>query len=564
MGPTPDNPPPDKRTFVGIHDACEQFELLLQQGQSPKLENYLGQVGVDSRKRLFQELLMVECEFFQEQGQPPSYRLYRRRFPDYKSLVKLVFEQLDLLDLPGSSSAILRPPSAASPAPSALPTDLTQYDLPPQKPGAKPDDPTRLSGTPLVNPSVNISDFSASIIQWGIISADDMQQLLNSLPPQEQTPEIVVKHLVRNDNITPFQAQELLGRRGNRLVLGPYRLLDVLGEGGMGAVYKAYDTVNRRLVAVKILTYSPTHNQELILRFQREIKAAKRLRHPNIVSIEDSGEFEGTYYLVMEYLPGIDLDRLVKRKGPLTPSQAIHFIQQAAAGLDYAHRSGVIHRDIKPANLILSQDGLLKILDLGLAVVEHGESSLYNQHERLTQTGQILGTTSYMAPEQAMNIKEVDQRVDIYSLGCTLYFLLNGRPPYKGDTDLATLCDHQDKPIPPLSLTNPVPPWLDLVFRRMLAKQKEHRYSSMEALLQDINQQGLSASQSTLHGPPVPVAYPVPQQFNPFQDQDQVQDEEEDDENSYVFIIGVGLSIGLGALILLTVLVTLSDYFSAS
>lgn len=257
-------------------------------------------------------------------------------------------------------------------------------------------------------------------------------------------------------------------------VLGEYTVLEQIGAGGMGQVFKAVHRRMERTVAIKVLPKESLSSPDAVQRFQREVRAAAKLSHPNIVHAYDAGEQGGTPFLVMEYVPGTDLLRHVQKHGPLPVNRAIDYILQAAHGLEYAHGKGVIHRDIKPSNLLLSNDATVKILDMGLARLHNGKEGDYS-----TQTGAVMGTIDFMAPEQADDSKLADRRSDIYSLGCTLYFLLTGKPIY-GGSSIQKVMAHREKPIPSLP---EVPEALQAVFRRMVAKKPEDRYQSMKEVV---------------------------------------------------------------------------------
>jgi serine/threonine protein kinase len=286
-------------------------------------------------------------------------------------------------------------------------------------------------------------------------------------------------------------ADETLGEHGTLTAeekdryrtLGEYDLLEELGGGGMGRVFRAVHRKMNRTVAVKLLPQSLVQSPESLERFQREIQALARLSHPNIVAVHDAGMADGTHYYVMDMVDGEDLARVVREHGPMPVEQAINCILQAARGLEYAHAQGIVHRDIKPSNLILDGNGTVKILDLGIARLTPTAESA----DDLTKTGCVLGTVDYMAPEQAINTRLADHRADIYSLGCTLWFLLTAEPIFGGDTVMERIVAHREHAVPSLKKACPaVPMWLDGVFRKMVAKKPEDRYQSVTALISDL------------------------------------------------------------------------------
>ena len=234
---------------------------------------------------------------------------------------------------------------------------------------------------------------------------------------------------------------------------GEYDLLEKLGEGGMGVVYKAQHRRMKRFVAVKMIARKATGSPDAVKRFNREVEAVAKLNHPNIVQAYDASEHDGIHYLVMEYIEGKDLAAIVKDRGPMTVHVAVECILQTARGLQYAHDKGIVHRDIKPSNLLVDKDGTMKILDMGLArIAGLGDNS---DQDRLTGSCEVMGTCDYMAPEQAMDTHHADARADIYSLGCTLYRLLTGQVPYKGETLMQILMAHRESPIPSLCKDRP-------------------------------------------------------------------------------------------------------------
>jgi serine/threonine protein kinase/CheY-like chemotaxis protein len=263
--------------------------------------------------------------------------------------------------------------------------------------------------------------------------------------------------------------------------VGNYDVLDRLGAGGMGTVFKARHRRMKRIVALKILPQSLARNPTFVQRFQREVETIARLVHPNIVMAYDADEDKAGPFLAMEYVEGQDLASFVRQRGSLPIATAVNFTLQAARGLEYAHSQGIIHRDIKPANLLCDAAGTVKVTDLGLARLSSlASDAAATAADGITQAGGILGTADYMPPEQAVDAAGIDHRADIYSLGATLYYLLTGRAPYKGQTVMATLLQHREAPIPPLIAARAdVPAALDAIYRRMLAKAPAERFQTM-------------------------------------------------------------------------------------
>jgi serine/threonine protein kinase/anti-sigma factor RsiW len=261
--------------------------------------------------------------------------------------------------------------------------------------------------------------------------------------------------------------------------LGEYQLLAKLGSGGMGTVYKARHTRLEKTVALKVLAKGSLVDAEAIARFDREMKAVGQLNHPNIVQAHDAREIAGTRFLVMEYVDGLNLAQLVDACGPLPVADACELIRQTALGLDHAHQHGLVHRDIKPSNLMLDPQGQVKILDLGLALFQPGQLA---GAERITASGQTMGTIDYMAPEQALASRNVDIRADLYSLGCTLYKLLSGHAPFSGPKyqDVVNkLAAHAREPVRPIRKVRPdVPVELAAVLDRLLAKDPAGRFAT--------------------------------------------------------------------------------------
>jgi serine/threonine protein kinase len=281
--------------------------------------------------------------------------------------------------------------------------------------------------------------------------------------------------------------------------LGQYDLLEKLGEGGMGEVYRARHRLMQRVAAVKIIHKRHLDRPETLGRFQREIRTLAQLDHPNIVRADYADADGERHFLVMEYVAGRDLARLVREGGPLPVAEACACIRQAALGLEHAHEHGLVHRDIKPSNLILSATGTVKVLDLGLARCRDETA------DDITPTGQVMGTFDYMAPEQADNPSDADIRADLYSLGCTLFFLLTGQPPFGGkeyDTPTKKLKAHALAAPPRVTQLRPdLPKALAAIIDRLLAKRPADRYATPRALAEAlepyVDAQGLVARSTT-------------------------------------------------------------------
>ena len=339
-----------------------------------------------------------------------------------------------------------------------------------------------LSAHALVPTSLTLEQFTASIAASRVITAEEMERF-DATDAQD-----LAAQLLRKRVLTKYQTKLIAEGKTDRLVLGNYVILDKIGAGGMGQVFKARHRRMDRVVALKVLPKEAVNSSTAVDRFHQEVKAAAKLEHPNIVTAFDADESDGTHFLVMQFVEGQDLASLVRSRGAMPIKRAVDCIIQAAKGLEYAHGVGIVHRDIKPANLLLDNKGNVKILDMGLARLEaNGGSGSAVTQAQLTQDGAVMGTVDFMSPEQAMDTRHADARSDIYSLGCTLFYLLTGKPVFGGRTLLAKMMAHKEADIPVLhEARDNVPAELSAVFTRMLAKEPDSRYQTAAALLVDL------------------------------------------------------------------------------
>jgi serine/threonine protein kinase len=307
-----------------------------------------------------------------------------------------------------------------------------------------------------------------------ILPADRLDDLARLPEAQDADARALAKVVLKRGWLTRYQINQIHAGRGKELIIGSYLLLDRLGEGGMGQVFKAQHRHMGRTVALKLMRQEKLGSPEAVARFYQEVQAAARLTHPNIVIAFDAGMAGDVHFLTMEYIDGIDLLRLVRERGRLPVAQACDFIHQAALGLVHAQEQGMVHRDIKPSNLLVTRGTppVVKILDMGLARLGGG----FENSRNLTRMGQVLGTPDYLAPEQALDARSVDIRADIYSLGCTLFFLLTGRTPFRAEALAELLMKHQMDPAPLLRTELPdAPPALESLLAQMMAKSPDDR-----------------------------------------------------------------------------------------
>jgi serine/threonine protein kinase len=362
---------------------------------------------------------------------------------------------------------------------------------------------------------------SETMVSPGITRASVGRSLVfgETPPPEEKTsPVAVVDALSSNDSVVEYPKTSFANYSGtsshksggnssqnpkpendhlNTQIPG-YAIERELGRGGMGSVYLARQLSLDRPVALKIMSKRWATDPVFVARFTREAYAAAQLSHPNIVQIHDIGEVEGTRFFSMEYVRGRSLADFVRNQGKLDPETAVGYILQAARGLKHAHDRGMIHRDVKPDNLLLDEHGLVKVADLGLVKTPatlprddelsgNSGGGLSNLPHNVTGARIALGTPAYMSPEQCRDAAAVDQRADIYSLGCTLYVLVTGRPPFNGKTDVELMTKHvYDELVPPEQIVARVPKEISTVIQRMMAKNPDDRFQSMNEVIRTL------------------------------------------------------------------------------
>jgi len=516
------------KTGQDLADIMARFESAWRSGLPPPIEDFLPAArraasAMDQGQReLLEQLVKIDLEFRWRQGVPAGYtsalperpRLehYVARFaalapPDrlpedligQEYLVRHLFG-----DRPAHQEYADRFPRHGAKLQQAIcriDTELKSEFSHLGKPVLPPHPPLQDRHVPLAEPCqpmVSIGELLDFLRQTPLLKLDQLNELMREhLQGRVVDAHTAGEHLLKRGWLTPYQLEQILGGRGKNLLSGSYLLLDPIGEGATGRVFKARHVQMQRLVALKIIRPEVVTDPEVVTRFYREVQVISQLGHPNVVHAYDAGPVGATHFLAMEYVDGIDLNRLVKQSGPLPVGTACDYIRQAAIGLQHAHQRGLVHRDIKPSNLLLVQAeashsfGLVKILDLGLARLQRnwaGEATLSlsftNATGSITPVGSVMmGTPDYLAPEQAVDFHAADIRADIYSLGCTFWYLLTGQPPFPGGTLALKLLSHQQREPSGLEQLRPdLPPSVTSVLKQMLAKRPEDRLQTPAAV----------------------------------------------------------------------------------
>jgi serine/threonine-protein kinase len=332
-----------------------------------------------------------------------------------------------------------------------------------------------------------VPEFLDLLDRTKILRPEQFEEVINDLQVGYSDLRALAGELIRRKWLTPYQVNQLARGHYDDLVLGSYLLVKRLGRGGMGQVFKAKHVFMNRFVALKIIREDKLSSEDMVSRFRREIQAAAQLVHPNIVRAYDAGQAGARFFLVMEYIKGPTLADLIDQHGRLGKAQTCDYIRQVAGGLQHAYERGVIHRDIKPSNLLLdAEQNVVKILDVGLARFLDRDV-LASADTELTRKGMTLGSKDYMAPEQITDARTADVRADLYSLGCTFYHLLTGRPPFPDTSGVGLMVKHlNEEPVPIDELRPKVPGKVIAVVRKLMAKRPEDRYQTPKELLADM------------------------------------------------------------------------------
>ncbi len=329
--------------------------------------------------------------------------------------------------------------------------------------------------------AVSLQQFREQVATLGLASAAELDKFCVKLADLdgEKQAEQLARALVHKKKLTAFQAQQIYAGKGKALLLGNYLVLDKLGQGGMGTVYKAqHKTLSSRVVALKTLSPELAKKPNFVERFLREAQSMDKLKHPNVVDVMDVDEANGVYFIALEFIDGKSMeDWIGELNEPLSLGDALKIVLDCANALKHAHEVNIIHRDIKPDNILITKDGIVKVADFGLAKATDEED------QSVTQTGAGLGTPLYMAPEQARNAKYVDHRTDIYALGCTFYYMLMGKHAFKGDSVVEIITKKEKGEYKPVRGHRAE---VDLVIGKMIDAKPDRRHKDYDVLIKEL------------------------------------------------------------------------------
>ena len=319
-------------------------------------------------------------------------------------------------------------------------------------------------------------------------------------------PISLAERLVEDEVLTVYQARRFLKNKPHGLLVGRYIILDRIGSGSMGRVYKAHHQMMDRIVALKIIAPEIASNEKVVARFQREMKLVGRLDHPNVVRAFDADQMNSVLYIVMEYVPGQSLGERLLKQGPIPAAEMFDYAAQAALGLAHAHEQGMVHRDIKPSNMLLTADRKIKILDLGLGVLMEAD----NNATFATADGIAVGTVDYMSPEQALG-REVDGRSDLFSLGCSMFHLMTGKLAYPGESPIDRLGRRiSARPTPITDLIPDFPSAAARVLDKLTATKPHDRFASAREAAEALQSVLRPKSRSTTARPSVSQVEELP------------------------------------------------------
>jgi serine/threonine protein kinase len=485
MNPPPSSQPPLAISLVEYVDkVCDQFEAAWpakgSDGARPRIEDYLGDLAEPGRSKLVQELLRLELAYRRDAGEKPRLDEYQQRFPQHQQLVLALFRPQQKSGPPGS---------AAGSAPSSATKNGDWYFAQ----GKRKKGPVswdrlrRLAAAGHLQPSDMVIQEGTN--KW--VPTSSVPDLFPKTPvpiealtvrPTKAGPSAHPTGQAVSGSFSAIQKQETTSgamKKDAFPEVPGFQIMGVLGKGGMGIVYKARQTKLNRLVALKMILSGELAGEQELARFRLEAEAVARLQHPHIVQIHEIGEASTGPYFSLEYVEGGSLDKKINGT-PLPARQAAQLVRTLARAMHAAHEQSIVHRDLKPQNVLLTAAGKPKITDFGLAKKLDGAKGQ-------TQSGAIVGTPSYMAPEQAGGKKDIGPAADIYALGAILYELLTGRPPFKAETPLDTVLQVlSEEPVAPIKLNPKVPRDLETICLKCLQKDPGKRYASAEELAEDI------------------------------------------------------------------------------